>query len=423
MKNAYKAHLYSLIISSYLLIFSFSISYSQDVEAGKKLFNANCASCHKLDKKVIGPALAGVTERRTNEWLIAWIRNNIDLRASGDKDAIAIYEEYNGTIMNTFPQFADEDINNILSYIENPPITAKPKPPKDNTPSQGSTADFNPLLKWLLGALIVLLLLIIGLLYFIIRLMKKISEEKGASEKHIDLPIVEQAEKVVKTIYDYLPGIVALGSLLFVISLYVTWKFMIQIDNNKGYEPIQPIAFSHKIHAGDNKIDCQYCHYSARHSKTSGIPAVNVCMNCHRYIFEGPNTGTQEIAKIYKAVGWDIENQKYIENYKYKPIKWVRVHNLPDFVYFNHSQHIDVGELECTECHGDVKEMDVLQQASDLTMEWCINCHRKEGVKMNNNPYYKKINEQLHEQLADKLGVEKVTVAMMGGIECGKCHY
>ena len=416
MKNIHNSCLSRFIIPLYLFLFFFSISYSQDAEAGKKLFKANCTSCHKLNKKLIGPALSEVTEKRTNEWLIAWIRDNATLRASGDKDAIAIYEEYNGSVMNTFPQFTDEDINNILAYIETPPAVAQPTSdaitPKDVAP------DSAPLIKWLLGALFVLLLLIIGLLYIIIRLIKKISGE-DSPEKSIDQKMIDQAEKVTKTIHDYLPGVVTLGLLLFVISLFGAWKFMIQIDNNKGYEPIQPIAFSHKIHAGDNKIDCQYCHSSARHSKTSGIPSANVCMNCHRYISEGPNTGTKEIAKIYKAVGWDVENQKYIENYKYKPIKWVRVHNLPDFVYFNHSQHIDVGELECTECHGDVKEMDVLQQASDLTMGWCINCHRKEEVKMNNNPYYKKI----HEQLADKLGVEKVTVAMMGGIECGKCHY
>ena len=413
MKNTY---LYRFIILLYLFLIYFPASYSQDANLGKKLFKVNCSSCHKINKKLIGPPLAGITEKRTNEWLIAWIRDNAALRASADEDAIAIYEQYNGSVMNAFPQFTDQDINNILAYIETPPAVAQL--PADGLKPKDTTSNSEPLVKWLLGTLIVLLILFIGLLSIITRLVKKISGE-GSPEKIIDQKTIAKADAVSKTIHHYLPGVVTLGILLFVVSLFGAWKFMIRIDNNKGYEPLQPIAFSHKIHAGDNKIDCQYCHSSARHSKTSGIPSANLCMNCHRYISEGPNTGTKEIAKIYEAVGWDVENQKYIENYNQKPIKWVKVHNLPDFVYFNHSQHIEVGELDCIECHGNVQEMDILYQASDLTMEWCIDCHREKEVKMADNPYYKKI----HEQLADQLAVEKVTVAMMGGLECGKCHY
>ena len=200
-----------------------------------------------------------------------------------------------------------------------------------------------------------------------------------------------------------------------------------QIGVDKGYEPIQPIHYSHKIHAGDNGIDCKYCHSSARVSKHSGIPSLNVCMNCHKSIYEvAPSTATEEyskefydgeIQKLYNAVGWDDAEQKYTG--KTKPVKWVRIHNLPDFAYFNHSQHVSVAGLECQTCHGPVEEMEIMYQYSPLTMGWCINCHRETNVKVKDNGYYEKI----HEALSKKYGVDQLTAAKMGGLECGKCHY
>ena len=167
---------------------------------------------------------------------------------------------------------------------------------------------------------------------------------------------------------------------------YYTFDALLAVGIDQGYEPIQPIAFSHKIHAGDNKIDCQYCHSSAKHSKTSGIPTANVCMNCHKSISEVAENTTKgdmgkakldlEIQKIYDAVGWDSENFKYKENYEVKPIEWVRVHNLPDFAYYNHSQHVTVAGIACQKCHGPVEEMDDMRQHAPLTMNWCIDCHQ-----------------------------------------------
>ena len=207
-----------------------------------------------------------------------------------------------------------------------------------------------------------------------------------------------------------------------------------QVGIDQGYAPVQPIHYSHKIHAGDNKIECTYCHSSARVSKHSGIPSLNVCMNCHKSIYEytgnpeGPSAEdlangytnefyTGEIKKLYKAVGWDEENQRYTgESY---PVEWVRIHNLPDFVYFNHSQHYSVAGVECQTCHGPVEEMEVMYQYAPLTMGWCINCHRETNVQLTSNPYYEKI----HEELSKKYGVDELTAAQMGGLECGKCHY
>ena len=194
---------------------------------------------------------------------------------------------------------------------------------------------------------------------------------------------------------------------------------MLGVGVYTNYMPEQPIAFSHKVHAGENGVDCNYCHSSARKSKHSGIPSANVCMNCHTYINEGKITGTTEISKIYDAVGFDPDSKTYIEGYEQKPIKWVRIHNLPDLSYFNHSQHVVAGKVECQTCHGPVEEMEVLYQHASLTMGWCIDCHRETEVAMEGNEYY----TELHDQLKEKYKGEKITVDKIGGIECGKCHY
>ena len=186
------------------------------------------------------------------------------------------------------------------------------------------------------------------------------------------------------------------------------------------YQPEQPIAFSHELHSGINGVDCNYCHSSARHSKHSGIPSANVCMNCHTYINEGTDEdGTKEIAKIYEAVGFDPDSRTYIEGYTQKPIEWVRIHNLPDHAYFNHAQHVVAGQIECQDCHGPIQEMEEVYQYSELTMGWCIECHRESEVKMEGNEYYAKI----HDELKEKYGKDVFTVEEIGGLECAKCHY
>lgn len=213
---------------------------------------------------------------------------------------------------------------------------------------------------------------------------------------------------------------------LLLASGYYVFGWMMQLGIDQGYQPVQPIHFSHKIHAGDNKIDCKFCHSSARVSKTSGIPALNVCMNCHKSIFEYNGETTPEhskefydgeIMKLYAAAGWDDAEQQYTGDEQ--PVKWVRIHNLPDFVYFNHSQHVSVGNQECQTCHGPVEEMEVMYQYSPLTMSWCVDCHRTTNIDVKDNAYYTKV----HEELSKKYEVDQLTVAQMGGLECGKCHY
>jgi hypothetical protein len=214
---------------------------------------------------------------------------------------------------------------------------------------------------------------------------------------------------------------------LMLTAAYYVYGFLNQLGVDQNYAPIQPIHFSHKIHAGNNGIDCKFCHSAARTSKNAGIPPLNVCMNCHKNIAEVSDTTATgdyskafydgEIQKLYAAAGWDQAGQAYTG--KTQPVKWVRIHNLPDFAYFNHSQHVTVAGIECQTCHGPVETFEIQKQFAPLTMKWCVDCHRKTDVKMEGNEYYTKI----HDELSKKYGVNKLTAAQMGGLECGKCHY
>src|SRR5690606_22616875 len=265
--------------------------------------------------------------------------------------------------------------------------------------------------------------MLIVMLFLVNNVLTKIAKANGleVAEKEKSLPIWKAFAK-----NQFLVLVSVIAFLLF--AAYFAYGYLMQVGVDQGYEPVQPIHYSHRIHAGDNEIDCKYCHSAARVGKHSNIPSLNVCMNCHKNISEvaestfaeGQEYGVDynaEIQKLYKAVGWDPAKQAYTG--KTEPVKWVRIHNLPDFVYFNHSQHVTVAGVECQKCHGPVEEMEIMQQFSPLTMGWCIDCHRETNVKVEDNEYYKKI----HEELSKKYGVDQLTAAQMGGLECGKCHY
>ena len=418
--------LYFLLTLSFLFLFSPLSLYSQDdpiIKEGKKLFNANCAACHKLKKRSIGPALKGVTEKYDKEWLYSWIKNSSAMIKSGDAQAVAIYEEYNRSVMNNFPQFSNEDIDKILAYTDyTPPLSTAPAASAiavNNT--QGN--DFSNNL--ILAVLTLVLIILVVMLFLVQKTLLKIAKASGVEITP------EPKEKRIHIWKAFVQNqfLVFISVVLFLLSsTYLLYDYMMQIGVDQGYMPVQPIHYSHKIHAGVNKIDCKYCHSSARVSKHSGIPSLNVCMNCHRNIAEyngeediengyTKDFYTNEIKKLYAAVGWDEENQKYTG--ETESVKWVRIHNLPDFVYFNHAQHHEVGQIQCQKCHGPVEEMEIMYQYSPLTMGWCIDCHRESNIKVESNEYYTKI----HEELSKKYGVEKLTVAQMGGLECGKCHY
>jgi mono/diheme cytochrome c family protein len=424
ISNLFKSLVSPLALNSFfVLLISLNISAQDvDIAKGKSLYNANCASCHKLNKKLIGPALKGVSAKYDKEWLYAWIKNSAAMIKAGDEQAIAIYEEYNKVAMNAFPQLSNEDIDNILAYTD-----YVPEPVATSTAvsgAQSSTGEPSLANDIILGLLIVVLLVLVTMLYLVTKTLTGIAEKNGIK---IDQPKSEPFsiwKAFIKNQFLIFTSVV----LLLLSSAYFAYGYMMQIGVDQGYMPVQPIHYSHKIHSGANQIECQYCHSSARVSKHSGIPSLNVCMNCHENIAEYNGEEdlekgytkefyTNEIKKLYKAVGWNEETQSYTGDTE--PVKWVRIHNLPDFVYFNHAQHVSVAGVDCNKCHGPVEEMEILYQYSSLTMGWCIDCHRDSNVKVKDNEYYTKI----HEELSKKYGVEELTIAQMGGLECGKCHY
>ncbi len=397
-----------LVLSS---LFATAQEISGDAANGKKIFKTNCAACHALDRKLIGPALSDVTERRSTEWLVRWIINNQELRESGDADAIAIFEEYNGSVMTAFPNLSESDVMDILAYtIEGDKKAA----PADETGGGEIAASDEK------GDNTVLLLILGGILLFLVILLARVKNTLKQVKGEPTSTIIEDTDRITRAALKNSRVLTLITIVISIVFLQQLYYGLMSVGINDEYQPEQPIKFSHKLHAGENQIDCNYCHYGARKGKHSNIPSAGVCMNCHMYVQEGPKYGKEEIAKIYAAVGWDAENSQYIEGYEQKPIKWVRIHNLPDLAYFNHSQHVTAGQIACQECHGPIEEMEEVYQYSPLTMGWCINCHRETQVKVESNDYY----TEMHEKLKEKYGADaKITVEMIGGLECGKCHY
>ena len=392
-----------------------------DAVKGKELFNANCAACHKLDAKATGPQLRGVADKYEAAWLHKWIRNSSDLIKSGDAQAVKVFEDNNKAVMSSFPQLTDADIDNILAYTSEPkaeaPIAAAGAEVVASAPSENGVSN-----NIILGALAFVMIVLIVMLFLVNQVLSKVAKAKG-----IEMAPKTPATPIWKAFAKNQFLVLVTSVFLLLASAYFVYGYLMQVGVDQEYAPIQPIHFSHKIHAGDNEINCKYCHSAARVSKNAGIPSLNVCMNCHKNVSEvAENTATPEyskvfydeqIQKLYTAVGWDKTTQSYTG--KTQAVKWVRIHNLPDFVYFNHSQHVTVAGIECQTCHGPVQEFEIQKQFAPLTMGWCIDCHRKTDVKMEGNEYYTKI----HAELSKKYGVDKLTAAQMGGLECGKCHY
>ena len=431
-------NLSSLLLITLLLVFSGSTYAQEEVAAetteatetavdlggdpvvGKQLFNSNCAACHTLDKKAVGPALRDVAQRYEKEWLYSWIKSSSSMIASGDSRAVKIFEEYNKSVMQDFPALSNTDIDNILAYTSQP--KAQIATTTDGATQQTTSSDgfSNELV---LGILAVVLIMLVIMLFLVNNVLKKIAEANG-----VVYPEQGKRTPIWKAFIQNQFLVLVTSIFLLLMGGYYAYGYFMQVGVDQGYAPVQPIHFSHKIHAGDNQIDCNFCHSSARSSKTSGIPSLNVCMSCHENIYEyngevdmangyTKDFYDKEIAKLYDAVGWNPDERTY--SGEEKPVKWVRVHNLPDLAYFNHSQHVNVAGLDCQTCHGAVQEMEILHQESPLTMGWCIDCHRTTDVNLKGNEYYEKI----HAELSKKYGVERLTVAQMGGMECGKCHY
>ncbi|SDM53998.1 Cytochrome c, mono-and diheme variants [Daejeonella rubra] len=411
----------SLILISFLSAAAVNSASAQDAAAGAAIFKQKCTACHGIEKAVVGPALKGVDTKYDEAWLIKWIKNAPAFIASGDAKAVTA-SAYSPAMMSAFPELSDDDIKNIIAYVK----VGDPKPaaaPGAAQAGAGGAADQGGVSNFMLFgllAVIIIAFLVILVLNKVIKTLERVMLQK----KGIEVEEEEAADK------DRFAGLKKLSKnkkfILFIVLLCIIflgsagWKGMWETGVHTGYQPVQPIKFSHQLHAGVNKIDCQYCHSGAFTSKNASIPSLNVCMNCHNYVtasekYDGKTS--PEIMKIYTALDYNEDTKQYGENTK--PVEWIRIHNLPDLAYFNHSQHVSVAGIECQKCHGPIQTMEEVYQYSPLTMKWCINCHKQTEVDHKDNPYYDKLIAA-HDKL--KKG-EKVTAAVLGGLECSKCHY
>lgn len=351
----------------------------------------------------------------SKQWLIDWIKNPDEMIASGDAYANKV-KDFSPASMTAFGYLKDEEILAIIDYVDNYAAPAEAAPATVEAAAQDASSS-EPMdagtLRNVLIAIGGLLLVLVFVLGNVRQSLTKLLSEKKGVEPPIERGVWGSTMHWLNTNRGWTGVLLLAGTLLF---LHWGTKELMTIGVYQGYKPTQPIAFSHTIHAGQNGINCVYCHTSAEKGKTAGIPSLNVCMNCHTYVNEGPS-GTEEIAKIYAALDFDPATKKYGDNPT--PVEWVRVHNLPDLAYFNHSQHVVVGKIECQECHGTVEEMDVVEQHTPLTMGWCVDCHRTTSVQVANNAYY----EDLHERTPSWHDGNPVTVEKIGGLDCAKCHY
>lgn len=385
---------------------------------GESLFKANCASCHKPDATYVGPALKGAREREpSKDWVYKWIANTTSM-VNTDPYAAKLKSAAGGTVMTAFPDLKKEEIDAILDWANKyePPAGIKGAP----AGSSNSGADNS-----ILYGLLTLILAIIGLtLVQVNSNLKKLTDEKEGIKSPHPVPFYRNKAYLLLVVI-----------VLFMVGGYFLVEGAMGLGRQQGYQPVQPIYYSHKVHAGTNQISCLYCHSGAQDSKHSNIPSVNVCMNCHKSIKEyageplfredgtsvNPNA---EIQKLYKYAGWNPDLKKYDK--PGTPIEWVRIHNLPDFVYFNHSQHVKVGRVACQTCHGEIQKMGEVKQFADLSMGWCVNCHRTTNVQFNDdkghgNKFYS-IYEKFHQDIQQGK-YDSVTVEKIGGTECQKCHY
>jgi mono/diheme cytochrome c family protein len=382
------------------------------IQAGDALFKANCTQCHAVNEKVVGPALAGITKRRQIPWLIKWVKNPAKVIASGDEYAVKLFNDYGKQQMPSFA-LSDKEITSIMAWVTSQEgagpaaatggVTAGNK---DATDGKDSAADAGgagagKYADVLLIVLVVVLIVLVVTLVIIANLMKDVLRGRKDLDGR-DVEILEQRfdwASLYKS--TALRGIV--GAVVALALLYAGVQSVMAVGLTQGYQPTQPIAFSHKLHAGENNINCAYCHTSVYKGKSANIPSANICMNCHSQI----KTESPEIKKIYRA----IERKQ--------PVQWVRIHNLPDLSYFNHSQHTQVGGIQCQTCHGPIQNMEVVYQYSALTMGWCINCHRETPLNTKGNAYYDNL-VKLHDKSNNAV---PFTVSSNGGTECSKCHY
>jgi cytochrome c551/c552 len=419
---------------------------------GDALFKAKCASCHQPHKNGTGPKLFQVRQKWSDggakeESIYQWV-NNWQTAAANDPYAQTV-SAWAPSAMSAFPDLKKEDVDAILDWVDSQPDPATAA--ADGAATDGAVAtdataveeeSSNSWIWIMLGIIFITIILAVG---GVRRQLKFAAAEEAGEEVNEHLTYLEELKAWAWKYRLY----VGLSTLVVVIGVVVSlFLGLYSIGVVENYQPSQPIAFPHAIHTGTNGIDCKYCHSSVTKSKTAGIPSVNVCMNCHKQVNGRTPAQQEQIAKIYDAAGWNPEGAgKYTG--KTKPIVWNKVHVLPDHVYFNHSQHVVVGGIDCKQCHGDmtkqvetqkvwsVQELNKIEgnvqlTKPTLTMGWCIECHAEKeistgSIDTKNDGYYNEIHKRLlnnDKTLYGKyLEDGKVTVKELGGWECAKCHY
>ena len=411
-----------------IIFFSFSSLVEISAQNGQQLFNSKCASCHNVFKDLQAPKLGGVLEGSYYGGDITkiykWVRNTTTMVAS-DPHYKGLKDQFQ-QVMTQFPasDLGDKDIDAIFDYINKTYATAQgPKPP-DKTTASPEASNQN----WIIFGIISLIMAIIALILMQVNSnLKKLSDDREGILRPEPVPFYKNK------VY------IALGTLLvFILVGYFVTQGAIGLGRQTAYQPRQPIYYSHKVHAGLNQISCLYCHGNAWESRHAAIPSVNVCMNCHKAIQtydKGPQlydeagneiNGTMEIQKLHRYAGFDPANAAKWNPSMARPIEWVKIHNLPDHVYFNHAQHVHAGNVQCQTCHGEITKMDEVKQFSELSMGWCINCHRETKVNFNytdstGNKFYS-IYEKFHNDLRNHR-MDSVRVKDIGGTECQRCHY
>lgn len=445
-----------LLLSLNLSVFA-GVFEGGNADNGKKLFIGNCASCHKItDEMSTGPGLKDVDKRWAGKdaLIVKWIQNPPAVIASGDAYVKNLVAKFNGVVMT--PQAVTEaEIKDIMAYIKagdaGAPTAAANGPTcltlEEIYAQQGKNDSGSSTTIWFV---------ILGIILAIIGVSAaNISRSlKNSAAERDGLPVLpEQSywQSAKSWMWENKKFVSVIGLFLFCYFFVVGYAALMNIgvySVGDGYTPDQPIAFSHAIHNCQNEIDCQYCHSSASKSKHAGIPSVNVCMNCHKGIKGKDDNAKAEIRKIYAAIGFNDTTLQYRENYQQKPIEWNKVHNLPDHVYFNHSQHVTVGKINCKNCHGPqqmytvghmptAEEINSQEDVDGLiklerdpfTMGWCLECHNKAGIDMASSEYYKEMHSRFkaselgQRTLRDIMEDGNSTVREMGGWECGKCHY
>jgi hypothetical protein len=349
---------------------------------------------------------------------------------AGDPYTKGLQQQY-GSIMQAFPALTDKQIDAIADYVITAPGPGgggeKAAGDKEGNPSAADEESSNRNAV-IFGVISLILALITLILMQVNNNLKKLSDDKEGILRPEQVPFWRNK------VYIALAGI-----LFFIIGGYFVGKGAIGLGRQQGYKPTQPIYYSHKVHAGINQISCLYCHGSAWESKHAAIPSLNICMNCHKAVTtyeKGPELfdeegnkidGTAEIKKLHDFAGFTPGPGAVWDPAKAKPVEWIKIHNLPDHVYFNHAQHVNAGNVACQTCHGNIQEMDVVEQKAELSMGWCINCHRETKVNFYNgkdstgNKFYS-IYEKFHNDIKNGK-MDSVTVQDIGGLECQKCHY